>query len=138
MGESADGLTFKKRDDSRKARQLHGLCRTLGNNMVLGVSQGWKKNLQLVGVGYRANANLKQLTLQLGYSHDVVMDIPEGVKVEVDKGSTNIEVSGYDKEVVGNFAATVRMKRPPEPYKGKGVRYLGEYVAMKEGKAGKK
>ena len=138
MGESADGLTFKKRDDSRKARQLHGLCRTLGNNMVLGVSQGWKKNLQLVGVGYRANANQKHLTLQLGYSHDVVMDIPEGVKVEVDKGSTNIEVSGYDKEVVGNFAATVRMKRPPEPYKGKGVRYLGEYVAMKEGKAGKK
>ena len=138
MGESADGLTFKKRDDSRKARQLHGLCRTLGNNMVLGVSQGWKKNLQLVGVGYRASANQKQLTLQLGYSHDVVMDIPEGVKVEVDKGSTNIEVSGYDKEVVGNFAATVRMKRPPEPYKGKGVRYLGEYVAMKEGKAGKK
>jgi len=138
VGESADGLTFKKRDDSRKARQLHGLCRTLGNNMVLGVSQGWKKNLQLVGVGYRANANQKQLTLQLGYSHDVVMDIPEGVKVEVDKGSTNIEVSGYDKEVVGNAAATVRMKRPPEPYKGKGVRYLGEYVAMKEGKAGKK
>ena len=138
MGESADGLTFKKRDDSRKARQLHGLCRTLGNNMVLGVSQGWKKNLQLVGVGYRASANQKQLTLQLGYSHDVVMDIPEGVKVEVAKGSTDIEVSGYDKEVVGNFAATVRMKRPPEPYKGKGVRYLGEYVAMKEGKAGKK
>lgn len=138
MGESADGLTFAKRDDSRKARQLHGLCRTLGNNMVLGVSQGWKKNLQLVGVGYRASANQKQLTLQLGYSHDVVMDIPEGVKVEVAKGSTDIEVSGYDKEVVGNFAATVRMKRPPEPYKGKGVRYLGEYVAMKEGKAGKK
>ena len=138
MGESADGLTFVKRDDSRKARQLHGLCRTLGNNMVLGVSQGWKKNLQLVGVGYRASANQKQLTLQLGYSHDVVMDIPEGVKVEVAKGSTDIEVSGYDKEVVGNFAATVRMKRPPEPYKGKGVRYLGEYVAMKEGKAGKK
>ena len=74
----------------------------------------------------------------LSYSHDVVMDIPEGVKVEVAKGSTDIEVSGYDKEVVGNFAATVRMKRPPEPYKGKGVRYLGEYVAMKEGKAGKK
>ena len=138
MGESADGLTFVKRDDSRKARQLHGLCRTLGNNMFLGVSQGWKKNLQLVGVGYRASANQKQLTLQLGYSHDVVMDIPEGVKVEVAKGSTDIEVSGYAKEVVGNFAATVRMKRPPEPYKGKGVRYLGEYVAMKEGKAGKK
>lgn len=137
MSHADDNLVFQPVDESRKAKQLHGLSRTLGQNMVTGVSEGWNKKLKLVGVGYRAEANPKAITLSLGYSHPVVMEIPEGLNVEVEKGSTNITVSGIDKELVGNFAANIRKKRPPEPYKGKGVRYVDEYVIMKEGKAGK-
>merc|ERR1712078_174238 len=120
----------------RRAKQMHGLSRTLGQNMITGVAEGWSKQLKLVGVGYRAEANPKAITLSLGYSHPVVMEIPEGLKVEVAKGNTDITVSGIDKEQVGNFAANMRKKRPPEPYKGKGVRYADEYVPLKAGNPG--
>jgi len=139
LNDDASSISFKKTEETRKAKQLHGLCRTLGQNMVTGVIDGWEKNLTLIGVGYRAAMKgSKQIELQLGYIHPVVLDIPEGVKVEVDKSQTSIKITGYDKEVVGNFAAIVRSKRPPEVYKGKGIRYADEYVRRKEGKAGKK
>ena len=132
-------ISFTKTEKTRKSKQLHGLCRSLGQNMVTGVVDGWEKKLSLIGVGYRAAMKgSKQLELQLGYIHPVVMDLPEGVKAEVDKSQTAITITGYDKEIVGNFAAVVRSKRPPEVYKGKGIRYADEYVRMKEGKAGKK
>ena len=131
-------LVFVRTENTRKAKQLHGLCRTLGQNMVTGVLEGWEKRLKLVGVGYRAAMKGKQLELSLGYIHPVLLDIPDGVKVEVEKGSVDIKITGYDKEVVGNFAAVVRSKRPPEVYKGKGIRYADEFVRLKEGKAGKK
>jgi len=130
-------LTFKKKNDDRKSRQLHGLCRTLGSNMVNGVSAGFEKKLLLVGVGYRAAMQGKNLVLNLGYSNPVTVTPPEGVSVAVEKNTT-IVVSGCNKEIIGNFAAIVRSKRPPEPYKGKGVRYADEYVLRKEGKSGKK
>ena len=133
-----DALVFARTEDSRKAKQLHGLCRTLGQNMVTGVLDGWEKKLKLVGVGYRAELSGKKLKLNLGYIHPVLLDIPDGVKAVVEKNQTDITISGYDKEVVGNFAAVVRSKRPPEVYKGKGVRYADEVVRLKEGKAGKK
>lgn len=139
LSDDKSTIAFKKTEETRKARQLHGLCRTLGQNMVTGVIDGWEKRLKLIGVGYRAAMKgSKQLELSLGYIHPVLLDIPEGVKVVVDKSSTDIQITGYDKEVVGNFAAIVRSKRPPEVYKGKGIRYAGEYVRRKEGKAGKK
>jgi len=139
MSDDNSAVTFKKTEETKKARQLHGLCRTLGQNMVTGVVDGWEKKLSLIGVGYRAAMKgSNQIELQLGYIHPVVLDLPEGVKAEVDKSQTAITITGYDKEVVGNFAAVVRSKRPPEVYKGKGIRYADEYVRMKEGKAGKK
>ncbi|QDZ23731.1 ribosomal protein L6 [Chloropicon primus] len=139
MSDDKAEVKFTKAEDSKKAKQLHGLCRTLGQNMVTGVLEGWEKKLSLIGVGYRAAMKgSKQIELQLGYIHPVVLDLPEGVKAEVDKSQTAITITGYDKEVVGNFAAVVRSKRPPEVYKGKGIRYADEYVRMKEGKAGKK
>jgi len=139
LSDDKSTIAFKKTEETRKAKQLHGLCRTLGQNMVTGVIDGWEKRLKLIGVGYRAALKgSKQLELSLGYIHPVILDIPEGVKVVVDKSSTDIHITGYDKEVVGNFAAIVRSKRPPEVYKGKGIRYAGEYVRRKEGKAGKK
>ena len=139
MTEDNSAIKFTKREETRKSKQLHGLCRSLGQNMVTGVIDGWKKNLSLIGVGYRASMKgSKQLELSLGFIHPVILDLPEGVKVTVDKSQTAIEITGYDKEVVGNFAAIVRSKRPPEVYKGKGIRYVDEYVRMKEGKAGKK
>lgn len=115
---------------------MHGLARSLVNNMVQGVDQGYEKTLKLIGVGYRAQASGKTLTLSLGYSHPVEMAVPDGVDVKVEKNTT-VVVSGYDKEQVGQFAADIRSKREPEPYKGKGVRYEDEYVARKEGKRGK-
>lgn len=122
--------------EHKTANAIHGLSRSLINNMVIGVSDGFTKTLTLIGVGYRAAVSGKTLTLSLGYSHPVEMAIPEGLTVEVVKNTTVI-VSGYDKEQVGQFAADVRSKREPEPYKGKGVRYADEYVARKEGKRGK-
>ena len=130
-------LKVVREDESRTARERHGLCRTLVANMVAGVSQGFEKRLNIIGVGYRAQAQGKNLTLNVGYSKPVEMQMPEGVQVAVEK-NTLVIVSGIDKEVVGNIAARIRAVRPPEPYKGKGIRYIDEVVRRKAGKAGKK
>lgn len=124
-------------NESRQARQLHGLSRTLVSNMIEGVSQGFQKRLQIQGVGYRAQAQGRQLTLNVGYSKPVEMTMPEGIQVAVER-NTEVTISGIDKEVVGNVAAKIRDVRPPEPYKGKGIRYAGEAIRRKAGKAGKK
>ena len=137
--EIKDGQVVVSRPtDQRHHRALHGLTRSLLANMVIGVSQGFEKQLELVGVGYRAIMKGDALNLNLGFSHPVVIDPPEGVSFEVDKSGRGITVKGIDKEVVGEVAAKIRALRPPEPYKGKGVRYKGEYVRMKAGKAGKR
>lgn len=130
-------LLVKPKTENRRASALHGLTRTLLNNMVLGVSTGFSKNLEMVGVGYRAKVEGNKLIMSLGYSHPIEMEPPVGVKVEV-KDNTKITVSGYDKALIGNFAANVRAWRKPEPYKGKGVKYAGERIMRKAGKAGKK
>lgn len=117
-------------------KKFHGLYRALIANMVVGVSQGFEKKLEMIGVGYRAAMQGQQLDLQLGFSHPTKLDVPEGISVEVVK-NTSLTVSGCDKRVVGQFAADIRSLRPPEVYKGKGVRYVGEYVRRKSGKAGK-
>ncbi|WP_013324975.1 50S ribosomal protein L6 [Gloeothece verrucosa] len=130
-------LRVVRTDDSRVARQRHGLCRTLVFNMVEGVSNGFEKRLEIQGVGYRAAAAGSKLTLNVGYSKPVEMDMPQGITVAVEK-NTEITISGIDKEIVGNIAAKIRAVRPPEPYKGKGIRYKGELVRRKAGKTGKK
>lgn len=130
-------LLVKRRNESRIARQRHGLSRTLVANMVEGVSQGFQKRLEIQGVGYRAQIQGKNLSLSVGYSHPVVIEPPEGIQLAVEN-NTNVTVSGIDKEIVGNIAASIRAVRPPEPYKGKGIRYSGEVVRRKVGKAGKK
>ncbi len=130
-------LFVKRRSENRMDRALHGLSRTLLSNMVMGVSKGFQKNLEMVGVGYRAQVQGSRLIMQLGFSHPIELDPPIGVQVVVES-NTKIAITGYDKEAVGNFAAIVRRFRPPEPYKGKGVRYAGERVRRKAGKAGKK
>lgn len=136
--EQEDGaLIVKRRDDSRSARERHGLCRTLVANMVEGVSQGFQKRLEIQGVGYRAQVQGRTLNMSLGYSHPVKFEPPPGIDFAVEN-NTNVIISGIDKEAVGNIAASIRAARPPEPYKGKGVRYAGEYVRRKAGKAGKK
>lgn len=135
--QSDDTITVQRRDESRLARERHGLCRTLVANMVEGVSQGFQKRLEIQGVGYRAQVQGKNLNLSLGYSHPVTFEPPPGIEFAVEN-NTNVTVSGIDKEIVGNIAAKIRGARPPEPYKGKGVRYAGEYVRRKAGKAGKK
>jgi len=124
-------------DDSRQARSLHGLSRTLIANAVKGVSTGFVKNLEIVGVGYRANMEGKNLNMALGYSHPVIVVPPEGITLAVE-ANTKITVSGSNKQLVGDIAAEIRSKRPPEVYKGKGVKYEGEYIRRKAGKAGKK
>jgi large subunit ribosomal protein L6 len=126
-------LSFTPRDATQRARGMWGLSRTLVGNMVQGVTQGYEESLELVGVGYRAAMNGKVLSLQLGFSHDVNIDPPEGVAFAVPK-QTEIKISGIDKQAVGEIAAKIRRIRPPEPYKGKGVRYAGEKVRRKEGK----
>ena len=123
-------------DDSKQNRSLHGLSRTLVANMVEGVSTGFKKELDVVGVGYRVQKQGNDLVMNIGYSHQVIMPEIEGISIEV-VGTNKIIISGADKQKVGQFAAEVREKRPPEPYKGKGIRYTGEVVRKKEGKAGK-
>eukprot|EP00244_Chara_vulgaris_P012266 TRINITY_DN636_c0_g1_i1.p1 TRINITY_DN636_c0_g1~~TRINITY_DN636_c0_g1_i1.p1 ORF type:complete len:292 (-),score=62.19 TRINITY_DN636_c0_g1_i1:524-1399(-) len=130
-------LTVSRAMDTRRARQMHGLFRTLTDNMFVGVSKGFEKKLEMNGVGYRAAVNGNVLQMSLGYSHPVLMDIPEGLKVKME-GNTNITVSGYDKVAVGDFCANIRGKRPPEPYKGKGIKYSDEVIRRKEGKTGKK
>jgi large subunit ribosomal protein L6 len=133
-----EGSTIKisPENDSRIARQRHGLSRTLVANMVEGVFKGFEKRLQIQGVGYRAQAQGKKLTLNVGYSNPVEVQMPEGISVAVEK-NTEVILNGIDKEVLGNIAATIRAVRPPEPYKGKGIRYLGENVRRKAGKTGK-
>ncbi|MFM8267397.1 MAG: 50S ribosomal protein L6 [Ilumatobacteraceae bacterium] len=131
-------LLVERPDDERQNRALHGLTRTLVNNMVVGVTDGFSKELEIIGVGYRAEAvSPTQLRLNLGFSHPVVMDAPSGITFEVPT-QTRVVVKGIDKELVGQVAANVRAVRKPEPYKGKGVRYLGERVLRKAGKTGKK
>ncbi len=122
--------------EERQARSLHGLSRTLLNNMVLGVSTGFTKNLEIVGVGYRAAVQGNNLDLQLGFSHPVQVEAPPNVSFNVES-NTKVEIKGIDKEVVGQVAALIRSKRPPEPYKGKGVKYAGEKIRRKAGKSGK-
>ncbi|HIW48136.1 MAG TPA: 50S ribosomal protein L6 [Firmicutes bacterium] len=123
--------------DLKKHKALHGLTRTLIHNMVEGVTKGYEKTLEINGVGYRAAKSGKKLTLTLGYSHPVEMIDPDGIETVVD-GQTKIIVKGIDKEKVGQFAAEIRTKRPPEPYKGKGIKYADEHIRRKVGKTGKK
>jgi large subunit ribosomal protein L6 len=130
-------LVVNRCDESRMARERHGLARTLVANMVEGVSKGFEKRLEIQGVGYRAAVQGQKLTMSLGYSHPVEFNPPQGIEFKVEN-NTNVTVSGIDKEIVGNIAAKIRAARPPEPYKGKGVRYAGEMVRRKAGKAGKK
>ena len=130
-------VTVTRPNDLKRSKSLHGLTRTLINNMVIGVTQGYEKQLEINGVGYRAAKSGKKLTLSLGYSHPVEMEDPEGIETVVD-GTTKIIVKGIDKEKVGQFAAEIRTKRPPEPYKGKGIKYADEYIRRKVGKTGKK
>ncbi len=130
-------VEVKRHSDHRTHRAKHGLVRALLNNMVLGVSDGFKRELQIEGVGYRARLQGKDLELNVGYSHPVVFEPPEGISFEVDKSGRELAVLGIDKELVGEIAARIRRTRPPEPYKGKGIRYVGERVRRKAGKAGK-
>jgi large subunit ribosomal protein L6 len=132
-----DGSIVVTRPTEQKVhKQLHGLTRTLVNNMVVGVTDGYRKGLEITGVGYRATKNGEKLTLSLGYSHPIEIDPPKGISFEVEN-PTRLAVVGIDKELVGQVAAQVRATRKPEPYKGKGVRYAGEYIRRKAGKAGK-
>ena len=130
-------LTVERPSDDKTHRSLHGLSRTLINNMVVGVTEGYQKNLEIAGVGYRAQKQGKNLNLSLGFSHPVVVEPPEGITFDV-PSATSITVSGIDKEVVGQIAAEIRSFREPEPYKGKGIKYAGEHIRRKEGKAGAK
>jgi large subunit ribosomal protein L6 len=134
MGEGE--ITVSRPSDSRQHRSLHGLTRTLVANMVTGVSEGFRKNLEIVGVGYRAAMTGSDLEMQLGFSHPVLVKAEQGISFEV-PAPTRITVSGIDKQRVGQVAAEIRGWRPPEPYKGKGVRYEGEYVRRKLGKTAK-
>lgn len=126
-------LTFAVKENSKQANAMSGTLRALVNNMVKGVSEGFEKKLQLIGVGYRAQAQGKTLNLSLGFSHPIVYEMPEGVSVQT-PSQTEIVLTGADKQAVGQVAAEIRAYRSPEPYKGKGVRYVGEVVAMKEAK----
>jgi large subunit ribosomal protein L6 len=131
-----DTLTVERPSNLKRFRALHGLSRALIFNMVEGVTKGYEKKLQIVGVGYRATKKGKNLDLQLGFSHPVSMEDPEGITTEC-PSNTEIVVKGISKQLVGNYAAKIRDWRKPEPYKGKGIRYVDEYVRRKEGKAGK-
>ena len=130
-------VTVSRPNDEKENRSLHGLTRTLINNMVVGVNEGYKKDLEIIGVGYRCAKNGKQLTLNVGYSHPVIIEEKDGITLE-SPSPDKISVIGIDKQVVGQVAAEIRSVRAPEPYKGKGIRYAGEYVRRKEGKTGAK
>lgn len=132
-----DEIQVNRPSDAREMRSLHGTTRALIQNMITGVTDGFQKELQLVGVGYRANMEGKNLVLNVGYSHPVVVEPPEGITFEVGERNQQIFISGIDKQSVGQVAADVRKIRPPEPYKGKGIRYKDEYIRRKAGKAGK-
>ncbi|MBD2436715.1 50S ribosomal protein L6 [Nostoc sp. FACHB-110] len=137
VNQEGETLQVVRKDDSRTSRQMHGLSRTLVANMVEGVSQGFQRRLEIQGVGYRAQVQGRNLVLNMGFSHQVHIEPPDGIQFAVEN-NTNVIVSGYDKEVVGNTAAKIRAVRPPEPYKGKGIRYAGEVVRRKAGKTGGK
>ncbi len=130
-------LTVTRPDDEKLHRSLHGLTRTLLHNMVVGVTEGYKKELEINGIGYRAQKTGTQVTMNLGFSHPVVVDEVEGITIEVPE-PTKLVIHGIDKQKVGQFAAEVRGKRPPEPYKGKGIKYVDEVIRRKEGKTGGK
>ena len=129
-------ITVVRPSDSKRHRTVHGTTRAILANMIEGVSVGFKKELELIGVGYRAQMQGKKLVLSVGYSHPVEFEEIDGIKLGVE-GNTKVSIEGINKEVVGQYAAKVRAVRPPEPYKGKGIRYVGEYVRRKEGKTGK-
>jgi large subunit ribosomal protein L6 len=131
-----DSIVVTRPDDAQRTRQLHGLTRTLIANMLDGVTRGFSKTLEITGVGYRAQMQGKQLMMQLGFSHPVTLSPPAGISISLE-GPSKITVAGADKQRVGEFAAQIRRIRPPEPYKGKGIRYEGERVRRKLGKAGK-
>ena len=135
--QEGDNIIVNPVDNSRIGRQRHGLCRTLVANMVDGVSKGFQKRLLIQGVGYRAQAQGKKLTLNVGYSKPVEMEMPDGIDVAVENRNVEVVVSGISKEIVGNVAARIRAVRPPEPYKGKGIRYIDEQIRRKAGKTGK-
>jgi len=126
-------ISVNPANDSKQARSYWGMQRTLVSNLVEGVTEGFSKTLEISGVGYRAKAQGKKLKLELGFSHDVDLDVPEGIEVKT-PDQTTVEISGIDKQAVGQFAAEIRRWRKPEPYKGKGIKYRGEYVFRKEGK----
>jgi large subunit ribosomal protein L6 len=129
-----DGLlSVRPANETKRARSFWGMQRTLIQNLVTGVTDGFSKTLEITGVGYRANAQGRKIKLQLGYSHDVDLDIPEGLEVKT-PDQTTVEISGIDRQKVGQFAAEIRRWRKPEPYKGKGIKYRGEYIFRKEGK----
>ena len=134
--QNGDTIDVKRPSENKKHKSLHGLTRSLLNNMIVGTSEGFKKELEINGVGYRASKEGKNLVMILGYSHKVIMPEIEGISIEV-PGPNKIIVSGPDKQVVGQFAAKIREKRKPEPYKGKGIKYIDEVIIRKEGKAGK-
>ncbi|MFN3603977.1 MAG: 50S ribosomal protein L6 [Leptonema sp. (in: bacteria)] len=131
-----DKIIVKRKSDFKKIKALHGLVRSLINNHIIGVTKGWTKRLQLVGVGYRANLRGKTLILSLGYSHDIEYPIPDGINLKVDQ-QVKIELTGIDKQKVGQVSAIIRNFKPPEPYKGKGIKYEEEEIRRKAGKAGK-
>ncbi len=133
VSQGEDGITIKPADESKKARAMWGMQRALVANLVKGVADGFEKDLELVGVGYRAQMQGSSLKLSLGLSHDVIYDAPQGVTLACPK-PTEVKISGADKQQVGQVAAEIRRFRPPEPYKGKGIKYVGEYIRRKEGK----
>ena len=136
MNIEGNELTFTRPNDSKEMKTIHGTTRAIFHNMVVGVSEGFQKALELIGVGYRAQLQGSKLVLNVGYSHPVEITAPAGVTFEV-PSNTQVVVKGISKEAVGEIAANIRGVRPPEPYKGKGIRYVGEYVRRKEGKTGK-
>jgi large subunit ribosomal protein L6 len=128
-----DGILVKPANETKQARAFWGMQRTMVQNLVTGVTEGFSKKLLITGVGYRASAQGKKLKLQLGYSHDVDIDVPEGIEIKT-PDQTTVEISGIDKQKVGQLAAEIRQWRKPEPYKGKGIKYDGEFIFRKEGK----
>ena len=132
--QDGDTINVSRENEERQSRSMHGLARTLLNNMIVGVTEGFAKELEIVGVGYKAELKGKELVLSLGYSHPINFAVPEGITIEV-PAPTRIKVNGIIKEQVGQVAADIRKCRPPEPYKGKGVKYVGEFIQRKAGKA---
>ncbi len=136
IAQEGNEIKVTRPNDEKNVRALHGLTRTLVANMVEGVTNGYSKTLEIEGVGYRAAKQGNNLVLNIGFSHQVIIPETDGIKIDV-QGTNKITVSGIDKQAVGQFACEIRGKRPPEPYKGKGIRYEGEHIIRKEGKAGK-